>query len=86
MSAAIYIRGRSPKEDVHVRYLVRTLCAGRVREALAENRPVLFWPMPDYLILHKLATNPLEILSNFWGSRDVPVPVLIDVANARERP
>jgi antitoxin ParD1/3/4/toxin ParE1/3/4 len=54
------------------RFLARTPGAGHVREDLAEDRPILFWPMRDYLILYKPQTNPLEILSIFRGSRDVP--------------
>ena len=53
------------------RFLARTPGAGHVRQDLAEERPILFWPMRDYLILYKPATNPLEILSIFRGSRDV---------------
>jgi toxin ParE1/3/4 len=54
------------------RFLARTPGAGHIREDLAENRPILFWPMRDYLILYKARTTPLEILSIFRGSRDVP--------------
>ncbi len=54
------------------RFLARTPGAGHVRQDLAEDRPILFWPLRDYLILYKPATRPLEILSIFRGSRDVP--------------
>ena len=54
------------------RFLARTPGCGHLRQDLAEDRPILFWPMRDYLILYKPATNPLEILSIFRGSRDVP--------------
>ncbi len=54
------------------RFLASTPGAGHVRQDLAEERPILFWPMRDYLILYKPETNPLEILSIFRGSRDVP--------------
>jgi toxin ParE1/3/4 len=54
------------------RFLARTPGAGHVRQDLAEDRPILFWPMRDYLILYKPATNPLEILAIFRGSRDIP--------------
>jgi toxin ParE1/3/4 len=54
------------------RFLARTPGAGHVRQDLAEERPILFWPMRDFLILYKPATKPLEILSIFRGSRDVP--------------
>jgi plasmid stabilization system protein ParE len=55
------------------RFLARTPGAGHIRQDLAEERPILFWPMRDYLILYKRETNPLEILSVFRGSRDLPV-------------
>lgn len=54
------------------RLLARTPGAGHVRHDLAEHRRILFWPMRSYLILYKPATNPLEILSIFRGSRDIP--------------
>ncbi len=54
------------------RFLARTPGAGHVRSDLAEDRPILFWPMRDYLILYKPETSPLEVLSVFRGSRDVP--------------
>ena len=57
------------------RFLARTPGAGHVRQDLAEDRPILFLPMRDYLILYKPATKPLEILSIFQGSRDVPALV-----------
>jgi toxin ParE1/3/4 len=54
------------------RFLARTPGAGHKREDLAEDRPILFWAMRDYLILYRPATNPLQILSVVRGSRDVP--------------
>jgi len=54
------------------RFLASTPGAGHLRQDLAEERPILFWPMRDYLILYKPETNPLEILSIFRGSRDLP--------------
>ena len=54
------------------RFIARTPGAGHIRPDLAEERPILFWPMRDYLILYKPATNPLEILSIIRGGRDVP--------------
>ena len=56
-------------------FLAGTPGAGHLRQDLAEERPILFWPMRDYLILYKPATNPLQILSIFRGSRDVPALV-----------
>ena len=54
------------------RSLARTPGAGHVRQDLAEDRPILFWPMRDYLILYKPSSKPLEILSIVRGSRDFP--------------
>lgn len=56
-------------------FLAATPGAGHLRRDLAEERPILFWPMRDYLILYKPATNPLQILSIFRGSRDIPALV-----------
>jgi plasmid stabilization system protein ParE len=53
--------------------LARTPGAGHLRQDLAAERPILFWPMREHLILYKPAANPLEILSIFRGSQDVPV-------------
>jgi plasmid stabilization system protein ParE len=53
------------------RFLARTPGAGHVRQDLAEERPILFWPLRGFLILYKPETNPLEILSILRGSRDV---------------
>jgi toxin ParE1/3/4 len=36
------------------RFLARTPGAGHVRQDLAEDRPILFWPMRDYLILQQI--------------------------------
>lgn len=55
------------------RFLARTPGAGHLRQDLAADRPILFWPMREYLILYKPETTPLEILSILRGSRDVPV-------------
>jgi plasmid stabilization system protein ParE len=41
-------------------------------EDLADNRPILFWAMRDYLILYRPGTNPLQILSVTRGSQDAP--------------
>jgi plasmid stabilization system protein ParE len=53
------------------RFLSRTPGAGYKREDLAEARPILFWPMRDYLILYKAVSSPLQIVSIVRGSRDV---------------
>ena len=54
------------------RFLARTPGAGHKREDLAEDRPILFWPMRDYLILYKPGTNPLQIITIVRGSQDLP--------------
>jgi toxin ParE1/3/4 len=54
------------------RFLARTPGAGHKREDLAEERPILFWPMRDYLILYKPDSTPLRIITIARGSRDVP--------------
>jgi antitoxin ParD1/3/4/toxin ParE1/3/4 len=54
------------------RFLARTPGAGHKREDLAEDRPILFWPMRDYLILYKPGTKPLEIITIARGSQDIP--------------
>ena len=45
---------------------------GHQRQDLAEDRPILFWPMRDYLILYKSGTNPLQIITIARGSQDLP--------------
>ena len=40
---------------------------------LAGDRPVLFWPMRDYLIVYRATINPVEIITIVRGSRDVAV-------------
>lgn len=54
------------------RWLAKNPGAGHVRRDLAEDRPILFWPLRDFLILYKPETEPLEILSIVRGSRDIP--------------
>ena len=54
------------------RFLARTPGAGHKREDLAEDRPILFWPMRDSMILYKPGTNPLEIITIVRGSQDLP--------------
>ena len=55
------------------RFLARTPGAGHVREDLAEDRPIPFWALRDYLIFYRQTTEAVEILSIFRGSRDLPV-------------
>jgi toxin ParE1/3/4 len=45
---------------------------GHKREDLAQERPLLFWPV-GYLIIYRSATRgPIEILAVTHGSRDIP--------------
>src|SRR5262249_5481092 len=54
------------------RFLSRNPGAGHKRQDLAENRPVLFWPMRDYLVIYKRDITPLEIVTIARGDRDIP--------------
>jgi toxin ParE1/3/4 len=53
--------------------IARTPGIGHLRQDLAGELPVLFWPMRDYLIVYRAATKPLEIVTIVRGSRDVAV-------------
>ncbi len=53
-------------------FLARTSGAGHKREDLAEDRPILFWPMRDYLILYEPDTAPLQIVKIVSGSQKLP--------------
>jgi toxin ParE1/3/4 len=44
---------------------------GHSREDLT-NKPVLFWPEGQYLIIYNPARTPLEIVRVVHGARDVP--------------
>lgn len=46
---------------------------GHKREDLAGDRPVLFWPMRDHLIIYRSATKPVEIVTIAHASRDIAV-------------
>jgi len=54
------------------RFLAATPGAGHKREDLAGSRPVLFWPVRDYLIVYKPGGKPLQILAILHASRDIP--------------
>ena len=54
------------------RFVARTHGAVHKREDLAEARPILFWPMRDYLILYKPGSDPLQIVTIVRGSQDIP--------------
>ena len=53
------------------RLIARNPGIGHRREDLAESKPVLFWPMRDYLIVYRSGTKPVEIVMIIHGSRDV---------------
>ena len=57
------------------RVLGNTPGAGHKREDLVDDRPILFWPIRDYLVLYKPGTNPVQIITIARGSQDVPVLV-----------
>jgi len=44
---------------------------GDKREDLAENRPILFWPMRDYLILYRTTRASVVIVMITRGTRDI---------------
>ena len=54
------------------RLLSHTPGAGHRREDLADDRPVLFWPVRDFLIIYKRDSSPLQIVTIVRSSRDIP--------------
>ena len=53
--------------------IAQTPGIGHSREDLAGDRPVLFWPMRDYLIIYRAGAKPVEIVTVVQGSRDVAI-------------
>jgi len=53
--------------------IARTPGIGHRREDLAWERPVVFWPVRDYLIIYRAFTKPVEIITIARGSRDIAV-------------
>jgi toxin ParE1/3/4 len=51
--------------------LASTPHMGHTRKDLAEGRPILFWPVGNYLILYRVK-QPLEIIAVVQGNRDIP--------------
>ena len=45
---------------------------GHRREDLAEDRPLLFLPVGNYLILYRATKKPIEIVAVAHGNRDIP--------------
>ena len=52
--------------------LAQTPGMGHRREDLAEDRPVLFWPVGSYLILYAATKGFIEIVAVAHGKRDIP--------------
>ena len=53
------------------RLIAKTPSIGHKREDLAEKRPVLFWPVRDYLIVYRVTTRPGRNRHDCEGSRDI---------------
>ncbi|MBI4471337.1 MAG: type II toxin-antitoxin system RelE/ParE family toxin [Acidobacteria bacterium] len=53
------------------RTLAKNPRIGHRREDLAEDRPVLFWPVHNYLIIYRPDRKPIEVLTIIRGTRDV---------------
>jgi plasmid stabilization system protein ParE len=54
------------------RALGRNPALGHRREDLAQERPVLFWSLRDYVIIYRPERRPIEIVTVVRGSRDIP--------------
>ena len=52
--------------------LVQTPGMGHRREDLAEDRPLLFWPVGNYLIIYTATKGFIEIIAVVHGKRDIP--------------
>ena len=52
--------------------LATTPGMGHPRRDLAENRPLLFWPVGNYLILYRMREEFIEIVAIVHGKRDIP--------------
>jgi len=52
--------------------LTETPGAGHRREDLVEDRPLLFWPVGNYLILYRTRASSIEIVAVVHGKRDIP--------------
>ena len=51
--------------------IARTPGIGHTRKDLAGDRPVLFWPMRDFLIIYRSTTKRVEIVTIVRASRDI---------------
>ena len=52
--------------------LAKTPGMGHQREDLAEDRPLLFWPVGNYLILYRPQEGFIEVVAIVHGKRDIP--------------
>ena len=53
------------------RLLASNPSLGHRREDLAESRPVLFWPVRDYLVVYRIKPRAIEVITLVHGFRDV---------------
>jgi plasmid stabilization system protein ParE len=58
------------------RMIARNPGVGHRREDLAASRPILFWPIKDYLILYRIMRRSVEIVMIMHGSRDIAALIL----------
>ncbi len=59
--------------------------AGHERQDLAHGRPLLFWPLREYLIIYLAGSQPLRVVHDrAWAPgcavNDSPLPGLIESA------
>jgi plasmid stabilization system protein ParE len=54
------------------KHLASLPAMGHKRQDLAGNRPLLFWPVGDYLIIYRATRAPIEIVAVAHGARDIP--------------
>lgn len=52
--------------------LANTPGMGHRREELAEDRPLLFWPVGNYLIIYRSREGFIEVVAVVHGKRDIP--------------
>jgi plasmid stabilization system protein ParE len=61
------------KLHLQILELAETPGIGHRREDLEKDRPLLFWPVGNYLIIYRRASKGLvEIVGVAHGSRDIP--------------
>jgi plasmid stabilization system protein ParE len=61
-------------EKLHgqIQALAATPRMGHRRADLAEDRPLLFWPVGNYLIIYRALAEWIEIVAIVHGKRDIP--------------